>query len=83
MFAVLIPNGPPMPSRSSASRVPHFPLTLSLGDGDAMMEGNKLAAHAELQFRRASPAAARRMNKEGAFGGLRHRADQYHSHSAD
>ncbi|MBP4040475.1 c-type cytochrome biogenesis protein CcmI [Aeromonas sp. SrichE-2G] len=69
VFAV-IPNGPPMPIAVKRIPGPHFPLTLSLGDGDAMMEGSKLAAHAELQFKARLSRGGNVMNKEGAFEGV-------------
>lgn len=69
VFAV-IPNGPPMPIAVKRISGPHFPLTLSLGDGDAMMEGNKLAAYPELQFKARLSRGGNVMNKEGAFEGV-------------
>ena len=69
VFAV-IPNGPPMPIAVKRIAGPHLPLTLSLGDGDAMMEGSKLAAHAELQFKARLSRGGNVMNKEGAFEGV-------------
>ncbi|MFQ2134341.1 c-type cytochrome biogenesis protein CcmI [Aeromonas hydrophila] len=69
VFAV-IPNGPPMPIAVKRIPGPHFPLTLSLGDGDAMMEGNKLAAYPELQFKARLSRGGNVMNKEGAFEGV-------------
>ncbi|MGS3181216.1 c-type cytochrome biogenesis protein CcmI [Aeromonas dhakensis] len=68
VFAV-IPNGPPMPIAVKRIPGPHFPVTLSLGDGDAMMEGNKLAAYPELQFKARLSRGGNVMNKEGAFEG--------------
>lgn len=69
VFAV-IPHGPPMPIAVKRIPGPHFPLTLSLGDGDAMMEGNKLAAYPELQFKARLSRGGNVMNKEGAFEGV-------------
>ena len=69
VFAV-IPNGPPMPIAVKRIPAPQLPLTLSLGDGDAMMEGSKLAAHAELQFKARLSRGGNVMNKEGAFEGV-------------
>ena len=69
VFAV-IPNGPPMPIAVKRIPGPQLPLTLSLGDGDAMMEGSKLAAHAELQFKARLSRGGNVMNKEGAFEGV-------------
>ncbi|MFM4844983.1 c-type cytochrome biogenesis protein CcmI [Aeromonas caviae] len=69
VFAV-IPNGPLMPIAVKRIADPHLPLTLSLGDGDAMMEGSKLAAHAELQFKARLSRGGNVMNKEGAFEGV-------------
>ncbi|WP_323937268.1 c-type cytochrome biogenesis protein CcmI [Aeromonas hydrophila] len=69
VFAV-IPNGPPMPIAVKRIPGPHFPLTLLLGDGDAMMEGNKLAAYPELQFKARLSRGGNVMNKEGAFEGV-------------
>ncbi|ELB2790876.1 c-type cytochrome biogenesis protein CcmI [Aeromonas hydrophila] len=69
VFAV-IPNGLPMPIAVKRIPGPHFPLTLSLGDGDAMMEGNKLAAYPELQFKARLSRGGNVMNKEGAFEGV-------------
>lgn len=68
VFAV-IPNGPPMPIAVKRIPGPHFPVTLSLGDGDAMMEGNKLAAYPELQFKARLSRGGNVMNREGAFEG--------------
>lgn len=69
VFAV-IPNGPPMPIAVKRIPGPQLPLTLSLGDGDAMMEGNKLAAYPELQFKARLSRGGNVMNKEGAFEGV-------------
>ncbi len=69
VFAV-IPNGPPMPIAVKRIAGPHLPLTLSLGDGDAMMEGSKLAAYPELQFKARLSRGGNVMNKEGAFEGV-------------
>ncbi|MNP65501.1 hypothetical protein D3C76_1610980 [compost metagenome] len=69
VFAV-IPNGPPMPIAVKRIPGPQLPLTLSLGDGDAMMEGSKLAAHPELQFKARLSRGGNVMNKEGAFEGV-------------
>ncbi|MGE6266423.1 c-type cytochrome biogenesis protein CcmI [Aeromonas media] len=69
VFAV-IPNGPPMPIAVKRIPGPQLPLTLSLGDGDAMMEGSKLAAYPELQFKARLSRDGNVMNKEGAFEGV-------------
>lgn len=69
VFAV-IPNGPPMPIAVKRIPGPQLPLTLSLGDGDAMMEGSKLASHPELQFKARLSRGGNVMNKEGAFEGV-------------
>ncbi|POG23216.1 c-type cytochrome biogenesis protein CcmI [Aeromonas bestiarum] len=69
VFAV-IPNGPPMPIAVKRIPGPQFPLTLSLGDGDAMMEGSKLAAYPQLQFKARLSHGGNVMNKEGAFEGV-------------
>ena len=69
VFAV-IPNGPPMPIAVKRIPGPQLPLTLSLGDGDAMMQGSKLAAHPELQFKARLSRGGNVMNKEGAFEGV-------------
>ena len=69
VFAV-IPNGPPMPIAVKRIPGPGFPLALSLGDGDAMMEGSKLAAYPELQFKARLSRGGNVMNKEGAFEGV-------------
>ena len=69
VFAV-IPNGPPMPIAVKRIPGPQLPLTLSLGDGDAMMEGSKLAAYPELQFKARLSRGDNVMNKEGAFEGV-------------
>lgn len=49
---------------------PTLPVTLSLGDGDAMMEGSKLEAYPELQFKARLSRGGNVMNKEGAFEGV-------------
>ncbi|XEI31848.1 c-type cytochrome biogenesis protein CcmI [Aeromonas veronii] len=69
VFAV-IPNGPPMPIAVKQIAGPMLPVTLSLGDGDAMMEGSKLAAYPELQFKARLSRGGNVMNKEGAFEGV-------------
>ncbi|MDM5092099.1 c-type cytochrome biogenesis protein CcmI [Aeromonas rivipollensis] len=69
VFAV-IPNGPPMPIAVKRIPGPQLPLTLSLGDEDAMMEGSKLAAYPELQFKARLSRGGNVMNKEGAFEGV-------------
>lgn len=69
VFAV-IPNGPPMPIAVKRIPGPQLPLTLSLGDGDAMMEGSKLAVYPELQFKARLSRGGNVMNKEGAFEGV-------------
>ncbi|WP_262108982.1 c-type cytochrome biogenesis protein CcmI [Aeromonas sp. Marseille-Q5825] len=69
VFAV-IPNGPPMPIAVKRIPGPQLPLTLSLGDGDAMIEGSKLAAYPELQFKARLSRGGNVMNKEGAFEGV-------------
>lgn len=69
VFAV-IPNGPPMPIAVKRIAGPQFPLTLSLGDGDAMMEGSKLATYPQLQFKARLSRGGNVMNKEGAFEGV-------------
>ncbi|WDL81381.1 c-type cytochrome biogenesis protein CcmI [Aeromonas bestiarum] len=69
VFAV-IPNGPPMPIAVKRIPGPQFPLTLSLGDGDAMMDGSKLAAYPQLQFKARLSRGGNVMNKEGAFEGV-------------
>lgn len=69
VFAV-IPDGPPMPIAVKRIPGPQLPLTLSLGDGDAMMEGSKLAAYPELQFKARLSRGGNVMNKEGAFEGV-------------
>lgn len=69
VFAV-IPNGPSMPIAVKRIPGPQFPLTLSLGDGDAMMEGSKLAAYPQLQFKARLSRGGNVMNKEGAFEGV-------------
>ncbi|WP_421195007.1 c-type cytochrome biogenesis protein CcmI [Aeromonas enteropelogenes] len=68
VFAV-VPNGPPMPIAVKRIAGPTLPLTLSLGDGDAMMEGSKLEAYPELQFKARLSRGGNVMNKEGAFEG--------------
>ncbi|MFB2864603.1 c-type cytochrome biogenesis protein CcmI [Aeromonas sp. MdU4] len=69
IFAV-VPNGPPMPIAVKRIAGPTLPVTLSLGDGDAMMEGSKLASYPELQFKARLSRGNNVMNKEGAFEGL-------------
>lgn len=69
VFAV-IPDGPPMPIAVKRIPGPQFPLTLSLGDADAMMEGSKLAAYPALQFKARLSRGGNVMNKEGAFEGV-------------
>lgn len=69
VFAV-VPNGPPMPIAVKRIAGPTLPLTLSLGDGDAMMEGSKLGAYPELQFKARLSRGGNVMNKEGAFEGV-------------
>lgn len=69
VFAV-VPNGPPMPIAVKRIVGPTLPVTLSLGDGDAMMEGSKLAAYPELQFKARLSRGGNVMNKEGAFEGV-------------
>ena len=69
VFAV-IPNGPPMPIAVKRIPGPQLPLTLSRGAGDAMMEGSKLAAYPELQFKARLSRGGNVMNKEGAFEGV-------------
>ncbi|WP_033135575.1 c-type cytochrome biogenesis protein CcmI [Aeromonas finlandensis] len=69
VFAV-VPNGPPMPIAVKRIAGPTLPVTLSLGDGDAMMEGSKLATYPELQFKARLSRGGNVMNKEGAFEGL-------------
>ncbi|MEE9705295.1 c-type cytochrome biogenesis protein CcmI [Aeromonas veronii] len=69
VFAV-VPNGPPMPIAVKRIAGPTLPVTLSLGDGDAMMEGSKLAAYPELQFKARLSRGGNVMNKEGAFEGI-------------
>ncbi|MCF3097027.1 c-type cytochrome biogenesis protein CcmI [Aeromonas australiensis] len=69
VFAV-VPNGPPMPIAVKRIAGPTLPVTLSLGDGDAMMEGSKLAAYPELQFKARLARGGNVMNKEGAFEGV-------------
>ncbi|MGY3881422.1 c-type cytochrome biogenesis protein CcmI [Aeromonas veronii] len=69
VFAV-VPNGPPMPIAVKRIAGPTLPATLSLGDGDAMMEGSKLAAYPELQFKARLSRGGNVMNKEGAFEGV-------------
>ena len=69
VFAV-VPNGPPMPIAVKRIAGPVLPVTLSLGDGDAMIEGSKLAAYPELQFKARLARGGNVMNKEGAFEGL-------------
>lgn len=69
VFAV-VPNGPPMPIAVKRIAGPTLPVTLSLGDGDAMMEGSKLAAYPELQFKARLSRGGNVTNKEGAFEGV-------------
>ncbi|MGL5707833.1 MAG: c-type cytochrome biogenesis protein CcmI [Aeromonas sp.] len=69
VFAV-VPNGPPMPIAVKRIAGPTLPVTLSLGDDDAMMEGSKLAAYPELQFKARLSRGGNVMNKEGAFEGV-------------
>ncbi|BEE16864.1 c-type cytochrome biogenesis protein CcmI [Aeromonas enteropelogenes] len=69
VFAV-VPNGPPMPIAVKRIADPALPITLSLGDGDAMMEGSKLEAYPELQFKARLSRGGNVMNKEGAFEGV-------------
>jgi hypothetical protein len=69
VFAV-VPNGPPMPIAVKRIRDPKLPVTLSLGDGDAMIEGSKLEVNPELQFKARLSAGGNVMNKEGAFEGV-------------
>ncbi|EKB16923.1 c-type cytochrome biogenesis protein CcmI [Aeromonas veronii] len=69
VFAV-VPNGPPMPIAVKRIAGPTLPVTLSLGDGDAMMEGSKLAAYPELQFKARLSRGGNVMNKKGAFEGV-------------
>ncbi|MEH8227859.1 c-type cytochrome biogenesis protein CcmI [Aeromonas veronii] len=69
VFAV-VPNGPPMPIAVKRIAGPTLPVTLSLGDGDAMMEGSKLAAYPELQFKARLSRGGNVMNKEGALEGV-------------
>jgi cytochrome c-type biogenesis protein CcmI len=69
VFAV-VPNGPPMPIAVKRIAGPTLPVTLSLGDGDAMMEGSKLAAYPALQFKARLSRGGNVMNKEGAFEGV-------------
>ena len=69
VFAV-VPNGPPMPIAVKRIAGPTLPVTLSLGDGDAMMEGSKLSAYPQLQFKARLSRGGNVMNKEGAFEGV-------------
>lgn len=69
VFAV-VPNGPPMPIAVKRIAGPTLPVILSLGDGDAMVEGSKLAAYPELQFKARLSRGGNVMNKEGAFEGV-------------
>ncbi|HGY5297349.1 TPA: c-type cytochrome biogenesis protein CcmI [Aeromonas salmonicida] len=69
VFAV-VPNGPPMPIAVKRIAGPTLPVTLSLGDGDAMMEGSKLPAYPQLQFKARLSRGGNVMNKEGAFEGV-------------
>uniref|UniRef100_A0A3L0WCW8 C-type cytochrome biogenesis protein CcmI n=1 Tax=Escherichia coli TaxID=562 RepID=A0A3L0WCW8_ECOLX len=69
VFAV-VPNGPPMPIAVKRIAGPTLPVTLSLGDGDAMMEGSKLSAYPQLQFKARLSRGGNVMNKEGALEGV-------------
>ncbi|WP_219597553.1 c-type cytochrome biogenesis protein CcmI [Aeromonas salmonicida] len=69
VFAV-VPSGPPMPIAVKRIAGPTLPVTLSLGDGDAMMEGSKLSAYPQLQFKARLSRGGNVMNKEGAFEGV-------------
>lgn len=69
VFAV-VPNGPPMPIAVKRIAGPTLPVTLSLGDGDAMMKGSKLSAYPQLQFKARLSRGGNVMNKEGAFEGV-------------
>ena len=69
VFAV-VPNGPPMPIAVKRIAGPTLPVTISLGDDDAMMEGSKLAAYPELQFKARLSRGGNVMNKDGAFEGV-------------
>ena len=69
VFAV-IPNGPPMPIAVKNISGPQFPVTLSLGDDNAMTEGNKLSAYPQLQFKARLTRGGNVMNKDGAFEGV-------------
>ncbi|EQB2597905.1 c-type cytochrome biogenesis protein CcmI [Aeromonas salmonicida] len=69
VFAV-VPNGPPMPIAVKRIAGPTLPVTLSLGNGDAMMEGSKLSAYPQLQFKARLSRGGNVMNKEGAFEGV-------------
>ncbi|ELI6419245.1 TPA: c-type cytochrome biogenesis protein CcmI [Aeromonas salmonicida subsp. salmonicida] len=69
VFAV-VPNGPPMPIAVKRIAGPTLPVTLSLGDDDAMMEGSKLSAYPQLQFKARLSRGGNVMNKEGAFEGV-------------
>ncbi|WP_113721205.1 c-type cytochrome biogenesis protein CcmI [Aeromonas salmonicida] len=69
VFAV-VPNGSPMPIAVKRIAGPTLPVTLSLGDGDAMMEGSKLSAYPQLQFKARLSRGGNVMNKEGAFEGV-------------
>ncbi|WP_346209221.1 c-type cytochrome biogenesis protein CcmI [Aeromonas salmonicida] len=69
VFAV-VPNGPPMPIAVKRIAGPTLPVTLSLGDGDAMMEGSNLSAYPQLQFKARLSRGGNVMNKEGAFEGV-------------
>ncbi|MFB3237367.1 c-type cytochrome biogenesis protein CcmI [Aeromonas salmonicida] len=69
VFAV-VPNGPPMPIAVKRIAGPTLPVTLSLGDGDTMMEGSKLSAYPQLQFKARLSRGGNVMNKEGAFEGV-------------
>ena len=70
VFAV-IPSGPPMPIAVKRIPGPHFPLTLSLGDGDTMMEGSRAGGPCQsCGFKARLSRGSNVMNKEGAFEGL-------------
>ncbi|PJG60638.1 c-type cytochrome biogenesis protein CcmI [Aeromonas cavernicola] len=69
VFAV-VPNGPPMPIAVKRIAGPTFPMTLTLGDEDAMMEGSQLSAYPELQFKARLSRGGNVMDKTGAFEGI-------------
>ncbi|MGL5031155.1 MAG: c-type cytochrome biogenesis protein CcmI [Aeromonas sp.] len=69
VFAV-VPNGPPVPIAVKHIAAPTLPLTLSLGDSDAMVEGSSLGAYPELQFKARLSHGNNVMNKQGAFEGI-------------